>query len=152
MVKQRRMIAPIVFGIIDKPSSSQVSKNNSYIALSVFYRPAADRNGTRGKSRMHQGARTDLSKPLAGELGDFIAPGLVARPWCGARNRSPVLDPVPIRFRAPVEKRCKTAAREQFRDAGVVVPPLGVQSCRSPGQREITQCQKSKRGTVTYSS
>src|ERR1700758_2764701 len=88
----------------------------------------------------------------AGELGDFIAPGLVARPWCGARNRSPVLDPVPIRFRAPVEKRCKTAAREQFRDAGVVVPPLGVQNCRSPGQGEITQCQKSKRGTVTYSS
>jgi hypothetical protein len=43
MVKQRRMIAPIVFGIIDKPSSSQVSKSNSYIALSVVYRPAADR-------------------------------------------------------------------------------------------------------------
>ena len=39
-LKHKPMIAPIVFGIIDKPSSSQVSKNNSYIALSVVYRPA----------------------------------------------------------------------------------------------------------------
>jgi hypothetical protein len=37
MVKQRRMIAAIVFGMIDKPSSSQVSKNNSYIDLSPWF-------------------------------------------------------------------------------------------------------------------
>jgi hypothetical protein len=35
-LKHKPMTAPIVFGIIDKPSSCQVSKNNSYIALAPF--------------------------------------------------------------------------------------------------------------------
>jgi hypothetical protein len=36
-LKHKPMTAPIVFGIIDKPSSCQVSKNNSYMALAPFY-------------------------------------------------------------------------------------------------------------------
>jgi hypothetical protein len=39
--------------------------------------------------------------------------------------------PIAIRCPAPVDKRCKTAAREQFRDAGVVIPLLPVQNCCS---------------------
>jgi hypothetical protein len=37
----------------------------------------------------------------------------------------------PICCRRPVDKRCINAAREQFRDAGVVVPPLGFRIARS---------------------
>ena len=57
----------------------------------------------------------------------------------------------PFCFSWPVDKRCITGAREQFRDAGLVVAPLRVQNC-ALRTREITQCQKSKRGRVTYSS
>jgi hypothetical protein len=122
MLKHKPMIAPIVFGIIDKPSSSQISKNNSYIALSVgvggMGRPTG--TGTGGSLGAKANPGPQPAPPPKRGPGAPV-PGRRTRPaYRPNRDRR-------INFRAKARKGAPRAAKPVIQAAGNHLCPM---ACR----------------------